>query len=137
MAYLSNFNSAYLFHSGYLYFSSFKVPSISEYYLVLMVSLFLLLGISVINSLNRGFGNTVKKQRTRSILFWFLFFSGIGFFSGGANGSSIIATFSFPLSFFIGDFFYNMKQVKIANTLLTVILIGVIIIFLAQFNTFA
>ena len=137
MAYLSNFNRAYLLHSGYDYFSSFKVPSISEYYLVLTVSLFLLLVVSIINSLNKGFGNTVKKQRTRSILLWFIFFSVVGFFSGGSNGASIIATFSFPLSFFIGDFLYNMKQIKIANTLLTVLLLGVIIIFLAQYNAFA
>ncbi|MCC6372155.1 MAG: hypothetical protein IT236_14220 [Bacteroidia bacterium] len=134
MAYLSNFNRWYLFESAQLYFSSIKIPVLSEYYLLLTLSLLLLLFVSLAHALTRGFGNKVKKQRSKSILLWYLFFASLSLFSGGANGSVIIASFAFPLSFFIGDFLYNMKQIKIANTLLAVLLLGVLIVFLAQFG---
>jgi hypothetical protein len=104
MAYLSNFNRWYLFEAVELYFKSLKVPSFSEYYLPISISLFLLLVISFLHSLINGFGNTVKKQRTKSILLWFLFFCTFGFFSGGANSSNIILTYAFPLSFFYRRF---------------------------------
>jgi hypothetical protein len=134
MAYLSDFNQGYLFDAGALYFKFLKVPSFSEYYLPLSISLFLLLIASFLYNLVTGFGNTVKKQRTKSILLWFLFFSTFGFFSGGANSSSIILTYAFPLSFFIGDFLYNLKQVKITNTLLSILIFCALIVFLGQFG---
>jgi hypothetical protein len=134
MAYLSNFNRWYLFNACELYFSSFHLPSPSEYYIALLIILFLLLIISIVYNLSRGFGNTVKKQRSKTILLWFVLFSTFGFFSGGANGSRIIATYAFPLSFFIGDFLYNLKQLKVANTLLAILLFSALIVFLAQFN---
>lgn len=134
MAYLSNFNRWYLFDATSLYFQSLKAPSFSEYYLPLSASLFILLIISVFYNLVNGFGNTVKKQRAKSILLWFLFFSTFGFFSGGANGSSIILTYAFQLSFFIGDFLYSLRQIKITNTILAILIFCVIIVFLGQFQ---
>lgn len=133
MAYLSNFNQWYFFDATGLYFQFLKIPSFSEYYLPLSALLFLLLIISIFYNLLKGFGNTVKKQRTKSILLWFLFFATFGFFSGGANSSSIILTYSFPLAFFIGDFLYGLKQLKIANTILTLILLGVLLVFFGDF----
>lgn len=134
MAYLSDFNQWYIFEATTLYFKSMKVPSFSEYYLPVSLSLFVLVFISILYNLFNGFGNTVKKQRTKSILLWFLFFSTFGFFSGGANSSSIILTYAFPLSFFIGDFLYNLKQIKITNTILSVLIFCVIVVFLGQFG---
>jgi hypothetical protein len=134
MAYLSDFTQWYILDATALYFESLKAPSFSEYYLPLSISLFILLVISIFYNLVNGFGNTVKKQRAKSILLWFLFFSTFGFFSGGANGSNIILTYAFPLSFFIGDFLYNLKQVKIANTLLAILIFCVIVVFLGQFG---
>lgn len=134
MAYLSNFNQWYFFNATELYFHSLKFPSFSEYYLPLSISLFILLVISIFSGLVGGFGNTVKKQRAKSILLWFLFFSSFGFFSGGASSSSIILTYSLPLSFFIGDFLYGLKQQKIANTLLAILLFCVLLIFSGRFG---
>jgi len=134
MAYLSNFNQGYLFDAIELYFKSMKVPSFSEYYLPISLSLFLLLIISFFHSLVNGFGNTVKKQRTKSILLWVLFFSTFGFFSGGANSSNIILTYAFPLSFFIGDFLFALKQIKITNTILAILIFCVLVVFLGQFG---
>jgi len=134
MAYLSNFNQGYLFDAIELYFKFMKVPSFSEYYLPLSISLFVLLVISFFYSLVNGFGNTVKKQRTKSILLWFLFFSTSGFFSGGANSSNIILVYAFPLSFFIGDFLFSLKQIKITNTILAILIFCVVLVFLGQFG---
>lgn len=134
MAYLSNFNQGYLFHAVGEYFQYLRFPSFSEYYLPLALSLILLLIISIFYNLLYGFGNTVKKQRTKTILLWFLFFSTFGFFSGGANSSSIILSYAFPLSFFIGDYLYSLKQIKITNTILAVLLFCVLIVYLGQFG---
>jgi hypothetical protein len=134
MAYLSNFNRWYIFEATELYFNSMKVPSFSEYYLPISITLFILLLISIFYSLFTGFGNTVKKQRTKAILLWFLFFSTFGFFSGGANSTSILLAYAFPVSFFIGDFLFSLKQIKITNTLLSVLIFCAVIIFLGQFG---
>jgi hypothetical protein len=134
MAYLCDFNQWYLFDAIELYFQFMRVPSFSEYYLPILFCLFLLLVIAFFHSLVNGFGNTVKKQRTKSILLWFLFFSTFGFFSGGANSSTIILTYAFPLSFFIGELLFNIRQVKIANTILALLMFCIIIVFLGQFR---
>jgi len=132
MAYLSDFSQWYIFHSIQLYFTSFKLPSPSEYYIALLFMLFVLMVLSLFHNFSRGFGNTVKKQRAKIILLWFVLFSTFGFFSGGATGSSIIATYAFPVSFLAGDFLFAMRQIKIANTLLAVFVFTVVVIFLAQ-----
>lgn len=134
ISYLSDFNSWYFISSTNLYFSNFKLPSFSEYYLPLSAFLFFLLIFSILTNLLKGFGNTVKKQRCKFILLWILFFSSFGFFSGGSNSSSIILTFAFPLSFFIGDFLYQLKDIKITNTILTIFLLSIALIFLAQYQ---
>ncbi len=134
MAYLSDFNQGYLFDAIDLYFQHFKAPYFSEYYLPLSLSLFLLLIISIFYNLMNGFGNTVKKQKAKSILLWFIFFALFGFFSAGANSSNIILTYAFPLAFFIGDFLFNLKQIKITNTILAFLFFCVVIVFLGQFE---
>jgi hypothetical protein len=134
IAYLSNFNQWYFISATSLYIKALKIPSFSEYYLALSAFLFILLVFAILNSLAKGFGNTVKKQRAKYILLWILFFSSFGFFSGGANSSSIILTYAFPLSFFIGDFLFQLKDIKITNTLLTVFLLCIALVFLAQYQ---
>ncbi|MCE3229220.1 MAG: beta-carotene 15,15-monooxygenase [Bacteroidetes bacterium] len=134
IAYLSDFNQWYFIKATELFFDFLKLPAFSEYYLPLSILLFILFLISLINNLVGGFGNTVKKQRTKSILLWYVFLSGLGFFSGGSNGSSIILTYALPLSFFIGDFLYGLRQIKITNTILTILMLCVILVFLAEFN---
>ncbi len=134
MAYLCDFNQWYFFEATGLYFQFLKVPSFSEYYLPLSALLVVLLFMSILAGLASGFGNTLKKQRSKSILLWFLFFATFGFFSGGANSSSITLTYAFPLAFFIGDFLYGFKQIKIANAILMLILLGVTLVFLGSFG---
>jgi len=134
LAYLSDFNQGYLTDAIGLYFASMKAPSFSEYYIPLLLVLFSLSLLSILHSLMNGFGNTVKKQRTKAILLWYIFFSLFAVFSGGANSSSILLTYAFPLSFFIGDYLFSLRQIKIANTLLTLILLCTVLIFFGEFG---
>lgn len=132
VAYLSGYNRWYLFEAIAFYFKNLNQPIISEYYFPMLFLLFVLLLISVINSFLRSFGNTVKKQRTKLLFLCVLLFNIFGFFSKGANSSSIILTYALPLSFFIGDFLYDIKQKKIVNTILTLILLCLAVIFAGQ-----
>jgi hypothetical protein len=134
MAYLCDFNRWYFFDAIVLYFEFLRVPSFSEYYLPLSVVLVFFLIAGILSNLLYGFGNTVKKQKAKSILLWMLFFATFGFFSGGSNSSSIILTYAFPLSFFIGDFLFGLKQIKITNTFLALLIFTVILVFLGEFG---
>lgn len=134
VAYLSDFNQWYFAQATKLYFNFLRLPSFSEYYLALLILLSVLFSLAIVSGLVNGFGNTVKKQRTKSILLWFAFLSFLGFFSGGANSSSIILTYALPLSFFIGDFLFGLKQIKITNTILVLFMLCVILVFLAEYR---
>jgi len=82
--------------------------------------------------LRYGTGNTVKKQRAKTIFFWYLFFCIFGFFSGGANTSSVLLLSAVPVSFFAGDFLSRIRQTKITNTLLTILMLCVLVVLLGK-----
>lgn len=134
IAYLSNFNQWYFIDATEHFFAYMKTPSFSEFYLPLLALLLLLFLISVISGFVSGFGNTVKKQKSKSVLLWYTGFAFIGAFSGGANSSVIILIYAVPLCFFIGDFLLGIKQTKITNTILTLLILSVIVVFLAQYH---
>jgi hypothetical protein len=134
VAYLSDFHQWYFLKATRIFFSYLKMPSFSEYYLPLLLLLLLLMVVSVIWSFISGFGNTVKKQRSKSILLWYLLLASFGFFSGSANSSGVILTYALPLSFFIGDFLFSLRQIKITNTILFIMLLCVALVFLAQYR---
>lgn len=134
LAYLSNFNQWYLFDALGQFFAGMHVPSFSEYYLPLALALLILLLISIFQSLLQGFGNTVKRQRAKSILLWLIFFSLFAVFSSGANSSSILLIYAIPFSFFIGDFLFQLRQIKITNTLLAIIMLCSALVILAEFS---
>ncbi len=134
VAYLTNFNQWYFIFVTKEFFKTLKFPLISEYYYLILIYLGLIFIISLINALVVGFGNTIKKQKARKILIWNLFFSLFILFAGGATGTSILIMFSFPLSIFIGDFFFQIKQLRITNTLLGLFILCLFSIILAKFN---
>jgi hypothetical protein len=134
VAYLSDFNQWYFINAVENFFDYLKFPSFSEYFLPLIFFLLLFIFISVIRGFITGFGNTVKKQRSKSILLWCIFLASLGCFSGGANSSTIILIQAFPISFFIGDFLFDLKQTKITNTILFAFLLCSLLVFLAQYK---
>lgn len=136
LAYLFDFNQWFLFDAIALFTKYMKVPVFSEYYFPLLLFLFVLLVLSIANVLLYGSGNTVKKQRAKTIFFWYLFFCVFGFFSGGANTSSILLLSAVPVSFFAGDFLYGIRQSKITNTLITLLMLCVLVVALGKAGVF-
>ncbi len=132
LAYLFDVNQWFLFDAIALFTQYMKFPVFSEYFFPLMVVLTLLLLLSIANVFIYGFGNTVKKQRSKTIFFWYLFFCVFGFFSGGANTSSILLLSAVPISFFAGDFLFGIRQTKITNTLLTLLIMCVLVVVLGK-----
>ena len=132
IAYLTDFNQWYLFSAGSHFFQYMKPPSFSEYFFPVTGCLFLLLVASLLYNLANGAGNTVKKQRGKTILLWLMVFSIPGFFSGGANSAIVLLTFAIPVSFFVGDFLFRLKQTKITNTLLVILLICASVVFAGE-----
>lgn len=131
-AYLLGFNRWFLFDAIEQFTVYMKVPVFSEYFFPLLFLLFVLLVFSIANVLLYGSGNTVKKQRSKTVFFWYLFFCVFGFFSGGANTSSVLLLSAVPICFFVGDFLYGIRQSKITNTLLTLLILCVLVVTLGK-----
>ncbi len=108
---------------------SFGRPLLSEYsdpFLLMLVLLFLL---TVVSYLGRGFGAKIKTQKTKYILLWLLALFIINVFLPDSN-DFIFVSCTIPLSILIGDYLGEMKQLKIANTLLFLLLGGFAVIYL-------
>lgn len=134
VAYLTNFNQWYFIFATKEFFNSLKYPQMSEYYYALLAFLLVLFLVSIIYLLLTGMGNTVKKQKVRDILLWSMFFSLFNLFAGGSNSTSILIILSFPLSVFIGDLLYAIKQKRITNTLLGLLILSMLVVVLAKAN---
>jgi hypothetical protein len=132
VAYLLNLNRNYFWQNLALYISSLRVPVLSEYYVPLCVTLFLLLVASFFYVASRGFGNTVKKQRVRSILLWYFLFMAPACFRAGSGSEVILLTLALPVSFFGGDFLYSLGKTKLSNTILTLLMLCSAIIFMGK-----
>lgn len=136
VAYLINSNRWFIFKNCFLYFHSFKLPTFKNFYAPFLIVLFLLFLISVIKNIAGGFGNTLKKQKTKSILFWLLFFTFFTFFSVQTTCLSIILSLSIPFSFLIGDYLFEIKKIKITNIFLTLLLISILLIFVSKIGLY-
>lgn len=134
IAYLSNFNQWYFLKVAGTFFAHFKTPSFSEYYLPLLFLLVLLFLSSTLYVFISGAGNTVKKQRAKSVFFWYFLFNIVGLFSGGSNSSQMILIFAIPLTFLIGEYLFSIKSIKITNTLLTLLMLCLALIYLAAYD---
>jgi len=106
-----------------------KKPIISEYYLALLFVLFLLVGFSLFNYLNKGFGTKIKTQKTKYILIWMLGLS-VWITLFGSSAESLLLPCSIPVSLIVGDYLSEIKQLKIANTLLILFIGGFTLVFL-------
>lgn len=134
IAYLTEFNQWFLFEAIAQFFKTLTPPSFSEYYLPFAAAMVILFVVSILFSITQGFGNTVKRQRAKSVLLWLSFFSLFAVFSGGATTSSVLLCYILPLSFFIGDFLFQLKQQKITNTLIAILLLCSALVILAEFS---
>jgi hypothetical protein len=109
--------------------SEFSRPIISEYYMLFIFSSFLILMFTVFYYLNKGFGGKIKTQKSKYIIIWLLLFCVIMMFFKQMS-DMIFITCIIPLSILLGDYLSLIKQLKIANTLVFLLMAGFTVIYL-------
>jgi len=109
--------------------SSIQKPIVSEFYFAFIFIIILSFGFAFIRYLSKGFGSKVKTQKTKYILLWMLLLCLIIMLFEQVS-DMILLPCIIPLSIFIGDYLAEIKQLKIANTLLIIIIGAFTIIYL-------
>lgn len=109
--------------------SSIQKPIVSEYYFGFIFITILCFVFALIRYLGKGFGGKVKTQKTKYVLLWMLLFCLIIMLFEQVS-DMILLPCIIPLSIFIGDYLAEIKQLKIANTLLIIIIGAFAIIYL-------
>lgn len=111
--------------------SHFQKPILSEYYIVFLFVLVLLVLFTFLMYLSKGFGGKVKTQKSKYVLIWMLFFClSIPFLEQTTD--MILLPCIVPISILLGDYFFNIKKVKIAGTFKVLLIGGFLIICLHQ-----
>jgi len=109
--------------------SSLQMPIISEYYVCFIGVIIIGLLLALLKYISKGFGGKVKTQKTKYILLWmFLLSSLMVFFEQMSD--MILLPCIIPLSIILSDYIFEIKQLKIANTLLLLFLGSFSIIYL-------
>lgn len=109
--------------------SSLQKPILSEYYMILVFMTILVFIFSVLHYLGKGFGGKVKTKKAKFILLWMFFLCLIMVFFEQMS-DMVLLPCVIPLSIIIGDYLSEIKQLKIANTLLVLFISGFTIIYL-------
>ncbi|MDF2449161.1 MAG: hypothetical protein K0R26_1665 [Bacteroidota bacterium] len=109
--------------------SSVQKPLLSEYYMPLLFISILTILFSLAHYLGKGFGGKVKTKKAKYILIWMLLLSfSILFFEQMSD--MILLPCIIPFSILTGDYLSEIKQLKIANTLLVLYIAGFTLIYL-------
>lgn len=115
--------------------SHFHKPVLSEYYILFIAVVIVLILLSFFMYFNKGIGGKVKTQKSKYVLIWLFFFClSIPFLE--QTTEMILLPCIVPISILLGDYFFNVKQLKIANTLLFLLVTSFLIICLHQIGVF-
>jgi hypothetical protein len=109
--------------------SSLQKLIISEYYIPFILMSVITFVLAFFHYLSKGFGGKVKTQKTKYVLLWMLLFCLLMVFFEQVS-DMILLPCIIPLSIFIGDYLAEIKQLKIANTLLVLFMGAFTIIYL-------
>lgn len=101
--------------------SSLQKLIISEYYLTFILMSTLTFVFGLFHYFSKGFGGKVKTKKTKYVLLWMLVFCLLMVFFEQVS-DMILLPCIIPLSVFIGDYLSEIKQLKIANTILVLFL---------------
>ncbi len=129
VCYLTTTNAFAVFGMMKEAISSLQKPIISEYYIAFILMSVLGIIFSLLHYLSKGFGGKVKTQKTKYVLLWMLLFCLFMMFFEQVS-DMILLPCIIPLSIFIGDYLAEIKQLKIANTLLVLFIGSFSIIYL-------
>ena len=94
-----------------------QLPVISEYYIGFLAISILLFVFAIFHYFNKGFGSKVKTQKTKYIMLWLLGFCVLMAFFEQLPDMLLLSSI-IPLSVILGDYMAEIRQLKIANTLL-------------------
>lgn len=108
--------------------SSAQLPSLSEYYSLYLLIIVFVFVLALVFYLTKGFGNKIKTTKAKFILLWILIAS-IVCIAYTKQTDMIFLPFIISLSVLLGDYLAEIKQLKIANTLLFLIIAGFLIIY--------
>lgn len=107
---------------------SLQIPVLSKHYTALISVFVFTMLLALVNYLNKGFASKVKTQKSKLVLLWMLFFCFLILFFEQAT-DMILLPCAIPLSIFLGDYLEQIKNIKIANLLLTLFLLSFLVIY--------
>jgi hypothetical protein len=108
--------------------SDFQKPLVSEYHMAFLIMIVLLFLFAFFQNLAQGFGVKVKTKKTKFILLWMMALCILMIFFK-QKSDMILMPCIIPLSIIIGDYLAELRQLKIANTLLTLCLSAFVIVY--------
>lgn len=108
---------------------SIEKPVFSVYYLAFMFVMILALLLALARYLNKGFGSKVKTQKAKYVLLWMCILCLLMVFFEQTTDMLLLPCI-IPLSIFIGDYLAEIKELKKANALLVLFIVGFSIIHL-------
>jgi len=114
--------------------TSFGRPVVSEYYYLFNLGVLLCLLMAMVHYLSQGLGPKVKTQKGKSVMIWFLIISAFNIFITEDASDFLFINCIIPLSLLIGDYMAEVKRLKIANTLLFLLLVGFALVYLHRLN---
>ena len=85
-------------------------------------------GLAIFHYLNKGMGGKIKIIKIKYVILWLLFLSLFIMFYKPTS-DMILTPCIIPLSIIMGDYLSEIKQLKIANTLLFLFISGFAIIY--------
>ena len=115
-------------------FTNFQKPLLSEYFYPLFLCLLLLILFGIGKHFTNGLGGKIKTQKNLGLMYWLLLLSLINFFSKNNNSYFPLIASIIPISVLLSDYFYNIKQLKISNTLFFLLLASGALLFLMNLN---
>lgn len=134
ISYLTNNNYNDFFTNLRNLFYYFQKPLISEYFYPLLFLLLILVFLTIGKHLTKGLGSKIKTQKNLGIIYWFLLLSLVNFFSRNNNYYFPLIASVIPISILLSDYFYNIKQLKVANTLFFLLLAASSFLFLMKLS---
>ncbi|MGZ3885383.1 MAG: DUF6427 family protein [Bacteroidia bacterium] len=136
IGYLANFNARGFLNDLIDLVLFFQKPLLSEYFYPVFISITILLILAISKHLTKGLGSKIKTQKTMGLVYWFLLLSVVNFFAKNNNFYFPCIASIIPLSILLGDYFFNIRQLKIANTLFFLLLASGSFLVLMHLNLF-
>lgn len=108
--------------------TNFQKPIISEYYILYNLFTVIVLFLAIFHYFNKGLGNKIKTVKIKYVILWMLLLSIVLMFNKQTSDMVFLPSI-IPLSIIIGDYLSEIKKLKIANTLLLLLIGGFLLIY--------